>query len=416
MSQRNENFFEQKKEWSKTKDEILGRYLKPYFQKLKARGKPICYVDCFAGKGMFDDGNFGSPLIALNCINETLQKAHNETTVYPYFIELYHYVDLNKNVENHLKILQNSNLSGNVVPGKFEDNIDDILLQHCNSTVFLYVDPYGIKAIDVEKFNSFKLSENKSVEMLINFNTWGFFREACRVLKADFKLDDDMQKYLVEYDPNNDLSRDELCTIAGGDYWIDIVNEYKNKCINVTPKEKKRYANEAELELSKGIADAFKRKYKYVLNVPIKSSSNNNVPKYRLFHLTNHTAGCILMADGMYSAISDATIRMHNGQTSLFNLDTEGNLSLEDDVEKTILKEVQINYERIDELICRIFTDYGLIANSSKLKDIIRKLEISGKIEILRVPSKTDTGKISTFMTEGKTKDGRLKRVLVRKE
>lgn len=411
MSQRNDNFFEQKKDWSKTKDEILGRYLRPYFQKLIARGKPICYVDCFAGKGLFDDGNYGSPLIALDCMNSTMQLAKNETDIYPYFIELNHHKDLKNNVDSFINSLDNKRLTGTVFPGKFEDNIDNILQQHYNSTVFLYVDPYGIKAIDVEKFNSFKLSENKSVEMLINFNTWGFFREACRVLKADFKLDDDMQKYLVEYDPNNDLSRDELCAIAGGDYWINIVNKYKNNCINATPKEKKRYANEAEFELSKGIADAFKRKYKYVLNVPIKSSSNNNVPKYRLFHLTSHTSGCILMADVMYNAISDATIKMHNGQPTLFDLDTEGNLSLDDDIEKIILQEIKMKYEHIDELICRIFIDYGLISNSSKLREIMKKLEKDGNLEVWREPRMTKNGKLSSFMSEGKNQ-----KVLIRRK
>lgn len=405
MSQKNENFFESKKEWSKTKDAILGCYLKPYFQKLIARGKPICYVDCFAGKGKFDDGNQGSPLIALDCMNDTMQSSNYETDIYSYFIELNHHQDLRDNVNNHLLEKGNARIRHKIVPGKFEDNIDEILSTHHSSTIFLYVDPYGIKAIDVNKFNSFRLSEKKSVEMLINFNTWGFFREACRVLKADFKMDSETKQYLVEYDPNNNLDRDELCTIAGGDYWIDIVTNYKNKCITArTQKEKNKYANEAELELSRGIATAFNKKYKYVLNVPVKSSGNSNVPKYRLFHLTNHEDGCLLMADNMYKRIEEATINHRGGQMSLFDFDTEGEIIEDKDVRKTILDTLHNTQEHLNEFLCRFYTVNGLLMDSKGIKQELKNLELLGKIEIVRVPSTTETGKKSTFMEEKKNK------------
>ena len=53
MSKDNSNFFKKQNEWSVIKDKLLGCYLTPYFQKVLRTGKPICYVDCFAGKGMF---------------------------------------------------------------------------------------------------------------------------------------------------------------------------------------------------------------------------------------------------------------------------------------------------------------------------------------------------------------------------
>ncbi len=57
MSKKNDDFFKEKKPWSKVKDELLEGYLKPYIQKVLYTRKPIVYVDCFAGKGMFEDGN-----------------------------------------------------------------------------------------------------------------------------------------------------------------------------------------------------------------------------------------------------------------------------------------------------------------------------------------------------------------------
>lgn len=388
MSQKNNNFFQVKKEWSKTKDEILGKYLRPYFQKLISKKIDICYIDCFAGKGKFDDGMDGSPFIALNCIESALNSSRFNTKIHSYFIELNHHRDLKNNLEN-----SNFKLEYNVVSGKFEDNIDLILKKHFDNTIFLYVDPYGIKAIDVNKFNSFKTNDRKSVELLINFNTWGFMREACRVLKADFKLDLKLDKYLVEYNPNNDLSRDELSKIAGSDFWIEIVEKYKNGQIS---------SDEAELYLSKGIAINFRKKYKYVLNVPINSSDDAKIPKYRLFYLTNHEHGCLLMADTMYSAIDEARIKNRNGQQSFFEYDTEGYFSTDSDVKKIILDSLKKENERIDLFICRLLVDKGLIRGTKGLRNILKDLEKNNEIIITREPKYTATGKICTAMAEEK--------------
>ena len=72
MAKKNDDFFVEKKPWSKVKDELLGCYLKPYVAKILYTRKPLVYVDCFAGKGKFDDGNLGSPLIALDIFQQGL--------------------------------------------------------------------------------------------------------------------------------------------------------------------------------------------------------------------------------------------------------------------------------------------------------------------------------------------------------
>lgn len=51
MAKKNDDFFVEKKQWSKVKDELLGCYLKPYVAKILHTHKPLAYVDCFAGKG-----------------------------------------------------------------------------------------------------------------------------------------------------------------------------------------------------------------------------------------------------------------------------------------------------------------------------------------------------------------------------
>jgi|GEM_PF-4616039 len=43
MSKDNSGFFKVKSDWSRIKDKLLGCYLTPYFQKVLATGKTICY-------------------------------------------------------------------------------------------------------------------------------------------------------------------------------------------------------------------------------------------------------------------------------------------------------------------------------------------------------------------------------------
>ena len=102
MAKKNDDFFLEKKPWSVVKDEILGCYFKPYVSKILHTYKPLVYVDCFAGKGKFEDGNRGSPLIALEIIDQcrastTMQQAQINAT----FIDLNYADDLRRNLGSY---------------------------------------------------------------------------------------------------------------------------------------------------------------------------------------------------------------------------------------------------------------------------------------------------------------------------
>lgn len=320
----------------------------------------------------------------------------NTPIINGYFIELNYAKDLKGNIESIKPTFKTD-----VINGKFEENIDRILNKHHRDTIFLYIDPYGIKALDVEKFNSFKTNKDKSVELLININTWGFFREACRVLRVDFKLDNETSEYLIEYDPSNNVSREELNVIAGGDYWIAIIQNYKNRI----------YDNQrAEQELSKGFSDAFRKKYQYVLNVPVKSKPSNKTPKYRLFHLTNHEDGCLIVADNMFKRINEAAVRQRGGQLSLFDLDSEGQIEDTTKVEDELKKLLPEKNTHLNHLLCMYFTNYGITTKSSTICEILLDFERQRLVEITRNPALTLTGKKSTFMKEDKNRE-----VIIRK-
>jgi len=64
----NRHFFAQKQPWSTIKDQLLAAYLAPYLAKLSQQGGRILVADCFAGRGSFDDGSQGSPLLIADAI------------------------------------------------------------------------------------------------------------------------------------------------------------------------------------------------------------------------------------------------------------------------------------------------------------------------------------------------------------
>lgn len=232
MSKDNKNFFKTKNRWSEIKNRLLGCYLTPYFQKVLLTGRPIFYVDCFAGKGKFEDGNPGSPLVALqardSCLSRTMSLHGKIDTCF---------IDLNYAEELSINIADFNNIFGHptVVSGKYEEKIEEILSGKRGANVFLYIDPYGIKALDSALFDKFETYGFHTFEMLINFNSFGFFRDACRVMKIDYQNDEAFEDLddLVEYEPTQvSASRQSeklLTSIAGGDYWKSIVRDYRQR-------------------------------------------------------------------------------------------------------------------------------------------------------------------------------------------
>ncbi len=166
-------FLTTKKPWSEIKDRLLESYLVPYFQKILTNKKPITYIDCFAGKGMFDDGSSGSPIIALNVRDKCLDKSKVENHCFnTIFIEPKYYIDLKEKIRPYSR----NNCSIYVIEGKYEEKINEFLSKCQNHNVFLYLDPYGIKPIDSFQFKAYNKGNYTSFEMLINFNFFlGFF-------------------------------------------------------------------------------------------------------------------------------------------------------------------------------------------------------------------------------------------------
>lgn len=392
MAKKNDDFFAEKKPWSKVKDELLGCYLKPYVAKILYTRKPIAYVDCFAGKGKFDDGNPGSPLIALNIFQQGLAstKLDGKAKIGAAFIDLNYASDLERNLSNYDGI--------KIVSGAYEDTIEDLLKTKTGYNVFLYIDPYGIKALDCTKFDNFANGQFNTIELLINMNTFGFIREACNAMGTKFKIDDGgFFDDLVEYDPTffdaTDKSIEALNRIAGGDYWENIITRYKNGEID-------GYA--AEECFSEQYCQRLSESYKYVLNMPIRIHQNQH-PKYRMIHATNHPSGCVMMADNICNRWELLKNIQNSGQLTLFQVDYNNQIIDESKIADYVIELFSQfdSWVSLTEAQAIFFVKYGAICKSGEIAKVLKKLEENQWIEVIRNPSLTGTGKPSTFMTEG---------------
>ncbi len=404
MSKDNKDFFKKKNEWSEIKDRLLGSYLTPYFQKVLLTGKPIFYVDCFAGKGKFEDGKDGSPLIALRIREECLSRTSRKDkigAVKTCFIDRYYGDELRSNIAT----ISPSYDVPEVISGKYEDNIVKCLQSKRGYNVFLYVDPYGIKALDSTFLEAFRTLGFNTFEMLINFNSFGFFRDACRVMCVEYRNDDALQNLdeLVEYEPTvvdaTKQSEDLLNRIAGGDYWKAIVTDFQNGIID---------GYQAEQRLSHEYKNMLKQRYRYVLDMPIRLKPEQR-PKYRMIHVCDHEDGCFLMAQNMQKRKDELFINIQQqGQYSFFDMETIGASSAEgdtysrDEIADMVEKHISIipGDVRITKFLATFVNEHGIICEFKMVYEILEELQLSGKIDVLRTPEFTAQGKKRTFWEE----------------
>jgi three-Cys-motif partner protein len=392
MAKKNDDFFIEKKAWSVVKDELLGCYFKPYVSKILHTYKPLVYVDCFAGKGKFDDGKQGSPLIALDVISQCqASTTATGTSIEATFIDLNYAADLQENLKDYPWV--------KIVSGKYEDNIRSILKGKNGCNVFLYIDPYGIKALQCTLFDEFARGRFNSIELLVNMNSFGFIREACHAMGTTF---DDREIFddLVEYEPTkmdaSEKSIKELNEIAGGNYWQSIIASYKKHEIN---------GYDAESQFAEQYCMRLMQSYTYVLNMPLRIKRNQR-PKYRLIYATNHRDGCLLMIDNICNRWQALQEIQSGGQLQLWEENYDNQMVDDDDIEKKTIEHFSQcdNWTSLYEALAVFFMKHGPICSTGTVKDILKKLEKNGSLCVLRNPDMTAKGKPTAFMSEEKGK------------
>lgn len=371
------NFFKSKKPWSEFKDKMLGWYLKPYINKLLYMPKRLYIIDCFAGKGKFDDGSIGSPLIIANKIREILNDTNRKNReINGIFIENKYGKYLKENLTGYTKCFSKNK--------SFEECIDGICELARKANIFLYIDPYGIKNLKFDYINKMCSSSCEgcnSIEMFINFSSIGFIREACRLLKYNH----DVFKDEIEGDEDDyeiqEVSIENMNRIFNGDSWQQIIKDFYNKKISFYSLEEK---------ITQEYMKNFNSEFKYCLNIPIRTKQKNT-PKYRMIFCTNSNDGLILMNQNMNDTLKLMKEEEAKGQISLFNLLGFNN---EECLEKYIIRHINDNSKiEYKDLVCKTIMDVNIRYNEHDIREKLSIMEKQSIIKIDRIPKKGYTPK-----------------------
>ncbi|WP_035425428.1 three-Cys-motif partner protein TcmP [Atopobium fossor] len=385
------------KPWSEIKDFLLSNYLSIFFQKvMSVREHKILYFDGFAGPGIYNDGTEGSPIIAIKKAGRAFMKAKNKKSVSFIFAETAkaRANTLSDTVSNN-SFIKNLSFKYVVYDKGFQAAIREVLANKDKyGTYFFYIDPFGISCLDFQMFKNISQLNglrNCGVEVLLNFSTVGFLREACCVLSKEFIVPKE-DITLVDEGFDTQASLEErharLTQIFGNEDWVDIVRKAKNG-------EFWR----AELELVDNFCHRLKQDdaFKFTTHIPIVDTSKNikrgGLIKYRLVHMSNHWQGCIAMNNTMIKALN------MERQPSLFPVDGNGAYINPADIDaafrRVLHENVRIRQKcAMGELAAMVISEMGITEKQNSLcKTYIGKLLDEGCLE--RVEKYTKTGKPS---------------------
>ncbi|MGR3279743.1 three-Cys-motif partner protein TcmP, partial [Acaryochloris marina NIES-2412] len=174
------NHFEEYREQTRIKHEILEKYLNAFLHILKKMNRNLIFIDGFAGPGIYKNGNLksaGSPLRALNLISSHADFAKKVATI---FIEKDKtlFETLNQMVSEfyheHSEIrepkLINTEFRVGMEPllQRFEQHEGDL------APTFLFVDPCGVSGVFFDTMA--RLMNFKSCEIFLFFNIDGLRR------------------------------------------------------------------------------------------------------------------------------------------------------------------------------------------------------------------------------------------------
>lgn len=175
------DFFQQAKISSLRKLEVYGKYLQPLSFKWGAGWRHHWIIDGFAGAGAYDgaDEQDGSPLIAakwarreeqrcgypkVKCINVERDPA------------CFHRLTANLAPWAHLV----TNL-----PGEFGDHLDRIIETIGRDPAFFFLDPFGVRGIEMALVEKIMQRPGRKTELLIHFSERSFARMAGHASEGD---------------------------------------------------------------------------------------------------------------------------------------------------------------------------------------------------------------------------------------
>ncbi len=356
-----DDFFQSKKPWSPYKDMILDYYLKPYLSKVCSIGKSVVVFDCFAGPGRFENGADGSPLIIAKAIRQIADKGNTVSAILIEKKKKYFQL-LQANMKDYQDICHTKNET-------FEDSAKEIAKIGRDSNVFVYIDPYGIKPL---RFNILaeiyaNIDKGSSVEVLLNFNAFALVRNGLAALTCN-------QQDENEEELDKTMKPKDIDSIAGGDYWRDIVTsdiplaDMEEQCVVEYIQLMKKYFDE-------------------VCFYSIKEKYGHSIPKYRLLFGSRHEDAFMLMNDAICNA-RDKFLGKQCVDGYLFDMRAEDEIHDPQRLQQAIVDSLSTSMTRKKLISCamhKVFAEYKESEYKRMIGSLIKDRKIlseSGKTRI----------------------------------
>ena len=342
---------------TEAKHKILEGYLKAWFPILGSANKRIIYLDGFAGPGEYEDGEDGSPIIALK-----IAKDHklNEHRILKNTEILFYFIDKNKDYCRYLERKINhlglpANLKYIIECAEFDEHLTTVLdqLEDAKSSLaptFAFIDPFGYSDTPLSEISRFM--KNPHCEVFINFMVGAINRWAI--------------------DPQKSVALDQL---FGTNKWESLAEILDS------------------LERINAYADLYENQLKTVANIKFVRRflmiNKFNQPLYFLFFGTNNNSGLSAMKRAMWDLnLSNGNVfsdRTDPYQSVLFKPEPDYGPLRNDLIAKFKGKTVPI--EEVDEFV---LTETSYMHDRHLRKPVLVPLEDAGSIS---VSSKNGQGK-----------------------
>ncbi len=350
-------FFQGKRPWSMIKDRVIGRYLTVYIQKVSKLGKPILFIDGFAGPGVFEDGSDGSPVI----ICKVAEKSGKQWSAI--------FVNNNRNHHNQLhSVIIDRGWERNAKPicGQSADMLKAIHEILTDQTVFIYLDPFGLKGFSFSALVPYleRVVSGHSIEIVLNISMPTLHRLAAVHAASEGETTRSRIRKLNQ----------TLSDALGGDWWQDIMWRDDN------PDQK-------ENEVIRCFCERLAEFLPYTGYCPVQENADADV-KYYITFASRHQDAQLLMNDMMCEAYEDYIFYTRGAgvQRQLWGLEDERafNMHLLDQV---ILETVGQNPGRSREDIWKIIVpNYFMRWTEKEYKRQVKELANDGKLIYRRDP------------------------------
>lgn len=252
------------KEHTEVKHDILEKYLVPWVRILSSSNPRVHFFDGFAGRGTYEGGEAGSPVLAMNVANRNSELFEEFLCT---FVELNenNFVDLEEVVEQEMADCTDK-VRISTRNAAFEDVVDELVDELDGGTIvpsFFFIDPFGYNAMPFDTVADIINLRQTGVEVFLTF------------------MVRDIRRFLGDEGHAESITR-----ILGTDEWRDIP-EGVDKGEEILKIYRRQLREVAGVE--------------YVWPFEMKMVDRSETVYY-LIHATNHFRGFKIMKDVMFNA------------------------------------------------------------------------------------------------------------------